>query len=173
MRPAPHTWPDFTARCLTGFISYGSTSSNDQGNLTSDLCDVQIPMLERAQAPSTNVHSPQLPPDGQPLTQNVQPDEDDTTRVALRASSTGVYSRTHTSQDKINQPVTLTGLSHYNSNTSDSDTSDEVDSRSVQRFCASTAQSTAVASRPYLESETDKVQSIQPSRCTRSERALV
>ena len=71
------------------------TALNDHGNLTSDLCDVHIPNLERVQTDCTDVHS-------NTLTQDVQQETDGATRVAMRASCTSLHSRTQqTSKDKL------------------------------------------------------------------------
>ena len=94
-----------------------STAKNDHGNLplTSNMCEVQIPQEERAQATSTSVQSPPT------LTPDVQQDTDEVTRVALRAISV-LQSRTPTSEDKL-QPECLATLSYYHSDTSDDESS--------------------------------------------------
>ena len=91
------------------------TSDYDHGNLNSGLCVVQTPTLEGAQAKSTIVQSPTLTKhDAQPLTQDVQHDGDEATRVAMRATSSGMHSnRTIVPQDKLTPSVQLTGLSWH------------------------------------------------------------
>ena len=81
----PHTYGQMPERSApTGTLRMVDTAKNDHGNhpLTSDMCEVQIPKMERAQATSTSVQSPGG------LPQDVQPTEDTATRVAMRASST-------------------------------------------------------------------------------------
>ena len=123
-----------------------STAKNDHGNLplTSNMCEVQIPQEERAQATSTSVQSPPT------LTPDAQQDTDEVTRVALRAISV-LQSRTPTSEDKL-QPECLATLSYYHSGTSDDESS--IDDPRSRRHSSNDTR--AVAPCQYLEMTGDR-----------------